>query len=108
MEIDLRSYYRFRKKLILFDFIVMMIIGTYQYSWSLSAFTIINELNWDLPTVSLTFTAYLLAQGFIQPVSGMIADSYGPRKMVMILVYLRTVGTLSLLWFGWIRGWCSG
>ena len=92
MEIDLRSYYRFRKKLILFDFIVMMIIGTYQYSWSLSAFTIINELNWDLPTVSLTFTAYLLAQGFIQPVSGMIADSYGPRKMVMISSFLVGMG----------------
>ena len=92
MELDLKQYYRFRKKLILFDFIVMMIIGTYQYSWSLSAFTIINELNWDLPTVSLTFTAYLLAQGFIQPVSGMIADSHGPRKMVMISSFLVGMG----------------
>jgi OFA family oxalate/formate antiporter-like MFS transporter len=92
MEIDLRSYYPFRKKLLLIDFFVMMMIGTYQYSWSLSAFAIINELKWDLPTVSVTFTAYLLAQGFIQPVSGMIADAYGPKKIVMLSSFLVAMG----------------
>ncbi len=70
----------------------MMMIGTYQYSWSLSAFAIINELKWDLPTVSLTFTVYLLAQGFIQPVSGMIADAYGPKKIVMLSSFLVAIG----------------
>ncbi len=72
----------------------MMMIGTYQYSWSLSAFTILDELKWDLPTVSLTFTAYLLAQASIQPVSGMIADAYGPRKIVMISSFLVGMGLI--------------
>jgi MFS transporter, OFA family, oxalate/formate antiporter len=86
------THLAYRRKLILIDFIVMMIIGVYQYSWSLSAFSIINELKWDLTTVSATFSAYLLTQAFIQPVSGLIADSYGPRKMMAISSLLVGMG----------------
>jgi OFA family oxalate/formate antiporter-like MFS transporter len=89
---DFNRYYQFRKKIILLVFFVMMMIGAYQYSWSLSAYSILDELKWDLPTVSLTFTAYLFAQAFIQPVSGLIADSYGPRGMVTISSFLVGMG----------------
>ena len=92
MDPELYGYFQFRRKLLLFVFFVMMMIGAYQYSWSLSAYSILDELKWDLPTVSLTFTAYLFAQAFIQPVSGILADSYGPRGMVTISSFLVGMG----------------
>jgi OFA family oxalate/formate antiporter-like MFS transporter len=70
--------------LILFSsFIVMMIISIYQYSWFLFAYAIQKQLGWDLATIGLTFTIFAYAATFIQPFSGFIADSYGPRKVAV-------------------------
>ncbi len=64
--------------------IVMMIISIYQYSWSLFAFSLQNELGWDLAKIGLVFSIFAYTVTFIQPFSGMIADRFGPRKVAVL------------------------
>jgi len=61
------------------SFIVMMIISVYQYSWFLFAYALQEEFHWSLATIGLTFTVYAYGATFVQPFSGFIADTYGPR-----------------------------
>lgn len=81
MDTDRMPVSKYRWLLVCASFIVMMIISIYQYSWFLFAYAIQRELNWDLATIGLTFTVFAYAATFIQPFSGYIADSYGPRKV---------------------------
>jgi len=72
----------------------MMIISIYQYSWFLFAFALQNQFNWKLSTIGLTFTVFTYAATFIQPFSGYIADSYGPRKVAAVASIMAGVGLL--------------
>ncbi|MCK4787519.1 MAG: MFS transporter, partial [Desulfobacteraceae bacterium] len=83
---------KYRWFLILASFLVMMIISIYQYSWFLFAYAIQKHLGWDLATVGLTFTIFAYAATFIQPFSGFIADSYGPRKVAIAASFLVGIG----------------
>jgi len=82
----------YRWILVLFAIIVMMTISIYQYSWSLIAYAIRNELKWDLATIGLTFTVYAYCATFIQPFSGIIADTYGPKKVAFTAAILIGLG----------------
>ncbi len=62
----------------------MMIISVYQYSWSLYAYALIRELGWSPIETSLAFTIYVYLSTFIQPLSGYLADTYGPRRLSTI------------------------
>lgn len=73
---------------------VKMIISIYQYSWFLFAYSINHELGWDLATIGLTFTIFVLAMTFIQPFSGLIADSYGPRSIALLGSFLTGIGLI--------------
>lgn len=55
-----------------------MTVSIYQYSWSLFANNIQEELGWSLAAVSLTFTIFQLTN-FSQPFSGALADARGPK-----------------------------
>jgi len=92
MQEDLTRYFQFRRILILVALFVMMIISIYQYSWSLFAFIIAQELKWDLATVGLTFTIFAYTATFIQPLSGYLADSFGPRKVSFLAAVLVGLG----------------
>lgn len=70
----------------------MMIISIYQYSWSLYAYALIKELGWSPVETSLAFTIYVYLSTFIQPLSGYLADTYGPRKLSMISSILVGLG----------------
>ena len=72
---------RKRWMIVFSSFIVMMIISIYQYSWFLFAYALEAEKHWNLATIGLTFTIFAYSATFIQPLSGFIADSYGPRKV---------------------------
>ena len=85
---EVQDLYRFRKLLLGLTILVMMIISIYQYSWSLFAFAISKDLKWDLATMGLAFTVFAYAATFIQPLSGYIADSFGPRKVSIIAAIL--------------------
>lgn len=73
-------------------FIIMMVISIYQYSWFLFAFTIEKQFNWNPAAIGLTFTVFAYAATFVQPFSGFIADSYGPRKMALAASFLAGIG----------------
>ncbi len=75
-------------------FVTMMIISIYQYSWFLFAFAIQSQLKWDLATISLTFTVFTYTATFIQPFSGFIADSHGPRKVALAASFLTSIGLI--------------
>ena len=64
--------------------IVMMIISIYQYSWSLFAFSLQNELGWELTEIGLVFSVFAYTVTFIQPFSGLIADTFGPRNVAVL------------------------
>lgn len=90
MELAKHRYYRWM--LVLFAVIVMMVISIYQYSWSLIAYAIKSELKWDLATIGLTFTVFAYCATFIQPFSGIIADTYGPKKVALTAAILVGLG----------------
>lgn len=72
--------------------VIMMIISIYQYSWFLFAYAIQKQLDWDLATIGLTFTIFAYAATFVQPFSGLIADSQGPRKVAITASLLVGIG----------------
>jgi OFA family oxalate/formate antiporter-like MFS transporter len=76
--------FKYRWFIITASFCTMMIISIYQYSWYLFAYSIHMQMEWDLASIGLTFTIFAYAATFVQPFSGFIADSYGPRKMAIV------------------------
>ena len=56
----------------------MMIIGLYQYSWTLFVKPIGLELEATAATVQLTFTIFTTLSTFVQPIAGIYADRRGP------------------------------
>ena len=92
MDAELVDAFRHRKIVLFVAILVMMVISIYQYSWSLFAYAIEKELGWDLASVGLTFTIYAYAATFIQPFSGLIADSFGPRKIALLASILVSSG----------------
>ena len=80
MKDDQTGASSYRWILVITAFVIMMIISIYQYSWFLFAYAIQKELGWSLAVVGLTFTVFAYAATFVQPFSGFVADTYGPRK----------------------------
>ncbi|MGD8883285.1 MAG: OFA family MFS transporter [Desulfobacterales bacterium] len=83
---------KFRWVIIIASFIIMMVISIYQYSWFLFAYTIEQKFAWNPAAIGLTFTVFAYAATFVQPFSGFIADSYGPRKMALAASFLVGIG----------------
>jgi OFA family oxalate/formate antiporter-like MFS transporter len=83
---------KFRWILLIAAFVIMMIVSIYQYSWFLFAFAFQKQYNWSLSAIGLTFTVFTYAATFIQPFSGFIADSYGPRKVAVAASLLVGLG----------------
>jgi OFA family oxalate/formate antiporter-like MFS transporter len=94
MEDDMKRYYSFRRIMLLMALLVMMVISIYQYSWSLFAFALARELKWSLATLGLTFTVFAYSATFIQPFSGYVADTFGPRKVSILAAVLVGLGFL--------------
>ena len=92
MNTSQASASKFRWVIILSAFIIMMVISIYQYSWFLFAYTIESKFNWNPAAIGMTFTVFAYAATFVQPFSGFIADSYGPRKMALAASFLVGIG----------------
>jgi len=75
---------RYRWIVLCIAVIVMMVISIYQYSWSLFAYNLHSEFGWDLAKIGLVFSIFAYTATFIQPFSGMIADSFGPKKVAIL------------------------
>jgi len=92
MNTSQASESKFRWVIISAAFIIMMVISIYQYSWFLFAYTIENNFAWNPAAIGMTFTVFAYAATFVQPFSGFIADSYGPRKMALAASFLVGIG----------------
>jgi len=92
MENNQRPKAKFRWVLLSAAFVIMMIVSIYQYSWFLFAYAFQKQFNWSLSAIGLTFTVFTYAATFIQPLSGFIADSYGPRKVAVTASFLVGLG----------------
>ncbi len=57
----------------------MMLIGLYQYSWTLYVQPIREELGWAGPTIQTAFVVFTWTMTLTQPLAGIIADRMGPR-----------------------------
>lgn len=73
-------------------FVIMMIVSIYQYSWFLFAYAFEKQYGWSLATIGLTFTVFTYAATFIQPFSGFVADTYGPRRVAVAASLLVSIG----------------
>ncbi len=62
----------------------MMLIGLYQYSWTLFVKPLQSHFGWGLETVQLAFTLLVWIMTWTQPVAGYIADRRGPRLLTLI------------------------
>jgi OFA family oxalate/formate antiporter-like MFS transporter len=81
-----------RSTVLLASFVIMAVISIYQYSWFLFAYAIESEWNWDLAVIGLAFTIFTYAATFVQPFSGALADSYGPRVVATVASFLVGAG----------------
>lgn len=94
METNTLPVSNYRWLLISASFAMMMIISIYQYSWFLFAYAIQTHLHWSLAAIGLTFTIFTYTATFIQPFSGFIADSYGPKKVAIAASFLVGIGLI--------------
>jgi OFA family oxalate/formate antiporter-like MFS transporter len=83
---------KYRWILLLSSFLIMMIVSIYQYSWFLFAYSIKEQFGWDLAIIGLNFTIFTYAATFIQPFSGYIADTYGPKRIAILSCFLVGLG----------------
>lgn len=65
-------------------FCVMMVISIYQYSWFLFADRIQRDLGWSMASLGLIYTIFHYTSTLILPLSGFMADTYGPTRVAMI------------------------
>jgi len=72
------SHLRYRWFILSLAILLNMTVSIYQYSWSLFAHNLREELGWSLAAISLTFTIFQLTN-FSQPFTGALADARGPR-----------------------------
>ncbi len=72
--------------------ISMMVIGLYQYSWTIFVTPLRDEFGWSLATVQLTFTLFVWIMTWTQPVAGYIVDQKGPRYLAALGGIIASVG----------------
>ena len=72
----------------------MMLIGLYQYSWTLFVKPVSAELNTTLAAIQLTFSIFTNIMTFAQPVTGIVADQRGP--------FLLNLLGGAIAGFGWV------
>ena len=97
---------RYRWFIISLAIVLNMTVSIYQYSWSLFANNLREELGWSLAAVSLTFTIFQFTN-FSQPFSGALADARGPRGIGIVGALLTGLGFIlssqaSAPWQLWV------
>jgi OFA family oxalate/formate antiporter-like MFS transporter len=78
-----------------FSIIAMMAIANFQYAWTLFTTPLTKSLHTTLAVVQVAFAAFILAETWLVPFEGWLADHLGPRTIVMwagVLVGLGWIG----------------
>jgi MFS transporter, OFA family, oxalate/formate antiporter len=83
---------RYRWLLLLAAVGAMMLTSIYQYSWFLFSYQIQHQWGWSLAALGLVYTIFHYTSTLIMPLSGFIADRYGPRKIALAAALLVGLG----------------
>jgi len=76
-------------------FVAMMLIGLYQYSWTMFTIPIKEARGWSMPAIQLTFTICIWIMTWTQPVAGVIADRRGPRILALVAALVAGAGWIG-------------
>jgi len=76
-------------------FVAMMLIGLYQYSWTMFTIPIKEATGRSMPAIQLTFTICIWIMTWTQPMAGIIADRIGPRILVFVAALLAGAGWIG-------------
>jgi len=70
----------------------MMLTSIYQYSWFLFSFEIQKNWGWSLASVGLIYSVFHYSSTLVMPFSGLVADTYGPRRVALGASFLVGAG----------------
>ncbi|MBI2305241.1 MAG: MFS transporter [Chloroflexi bacterium] len=56
---------------------------------------LINDFGWDRASVSLAMSIYSLTHGIMQPISGMLVDRFGPKRVVSLSLVVTGLGLMA-------------
>jgi OFA family oxalate/formate antiporter-like MFS transporter len=63
--------------------ICMVMVANLQYGWSLFVLPIDAKFQWGRTAIQLAFTLFILAETWLMPIAGYLADRCGTRPVVM-------------------------
>jgi len=75
-------------------FVVFMISYGLRYSFSVFFPVILEEFKWSRAGTAGMFSLHIITYGLISPVSGRLADRFGPRRIIPIGATLMAVGMI--------------
>src|SRR5262249_58283241 len=64
--------------------ICMVMIATLQYGWTLFTIPISEKYGWNLASIQVAFTLFVLFETWLVPVEGYLVDRFGPRIVVFV------------------------
>ncbi|MDB5756368.1 MAG: oxlT3, partial [Massilia sp.] len=62
--------------------ICMGLVANLQYAWTLFVSPLEARHHWSLPSIQLAFSIFILAETWLAPVEGWLADKFGPRPVI--------------------------
>lgn len=76
-------------------FIVFMISYGLRYSFSIFFPVILQEFNWSRVATAGMFSLHIISYGLISPISGRLADRFGPRRVIPMGAVLMAIGMMA-------------
>ncbi|MFH1087973.1 MAG: MFS transporter, partial [Chloroflexota bacterium] len=64
--------------------VILLIVWGCQYSFGVFFKPLISEFGWTRASTSLAYSLYMVIHGLTQPVTGIVADRWGPRVPLII------------------------
>ncbi|WP_198024664.1 oxalate/formate MFS antiporter [Bradyrhizobium sp. Cp5.3] len=64
--------------------ICMVMIANLQYGWTLFTIPISQKHGWNLASIQVAFTLFVLFETWLVPVEGYLVDRFGPRIIVFV------------------------
>src|SRR5687767_12280774 len=61
----------------------MIAVANFQYAWTLFVLPMKERHGWDRVALGDAFSLFLLAQTWLVPVEGYLADRFGPRRLLL-------------------------
>jgi OFA family oxalate/formate antiporter-like MFS transporter len=88
-----------RWAIFVFSIIAMMAIANFQYAWTLFTTPLTHSLKTTLAVIQVAFAAFVLAETWLVPFEGWLADRFGPRIIIMLGGILVGIGWIGIAVF---------